>query len=71
MLSSFYGIENEDLYKYLDEFLDVCEIVRINNMDNDALRLRLFSSLKEKAKHRLKLSNMIRITSWDEFQSEF
>lgn len=24
ILSSFYSFENEDLYKHLDEFLDVC-----------------------------------------------
>lgn len=48
MLPSFHGIENEDLYKHLDEFLAVCGTLRINNINDDALRLRPFHfSLKE------------------------
>lgn len=51
MFSSFYGIENEP-FKHLDKFLDVRGTVRINNINDDALRLCLFPfSLKEKAKH--------------------
>ena len=29
MLSSFYGNTNKDPYKHLDEFLEICPIVRI------------------------------------------
>ncbi|CAN6454239.1 unnamed protein product [Victoria cruziana] len=47
MLPSFHGLESEDLYRHLNEFLAVCATVRISHM-----RLRLFCfSLKEKAKH--------------------
>lgn len=49
MLLSFYGFENEDLYKYLDEFLNMYGTMRIHNVDDDALRLKLFPfSLRER-----------------------
>ena len=51
MLPSFYGNINEDPYKHLDEFLEICSMVRIQNLTNDALRLILFFSLKDKVKY--------------------
>lgn len=52
MLPSFYGLNNEDPYKHLDEFLEICSTFKIPNFTDDALRLRLFPfSLKDKAKH--------------------
>ncbi|CAN6487428.1 unnamed protein product [Victoria cruziana] len=73
ILLTFHGIENEDLYTHIDEFLDVCATVRVHGVDDDALRLRLFPfSLKEKAKYWLKsLSFWVRIRSWHELQREF
>jgi hypothetical protein len=29
MLPSFYGLNNEDPYKYLDEFIDICSTLRL------------------------------------------
>ncbi|CAN6476748.1 unnamed protein product [Victoria cruziana] len=65
MLPSFYGLASDDPYHHLDEFLDVCAMVRISYIEDDALRLRLFPfSLKEKAKDWLKsLSLSIRIAT--------
>ncbi|CAN6454479.1 unnamed protein product [Victoria cruziana] len=55
MLPSFHGLANEDPYYHLDEFLDVCAMVRISHIEDNALRLRLFPfSLKDKAKNWLK-----------------
>ena len=52
MLPSFYGNTNEDPYKHLDEFLEICSTVKIQNFSNDALKLTLFPfSLKDKAKY--------------------
>ena len=52
MLPSFYGNANEDPYKHLDEFLEICSTVKIQNFSDDALRLTLFPfSLKDKAKY--------------------
>ncbi|CAN6486844.1 unnamed protein product [Victoria cruziana] len=73
MLPSFYGLENEDPYRHLDEFLDICATVRIIHIEDDALRLQLFPfSLKEKAKHWFKfLPTSVRIVTWDDLHSEF
>jgi hypothetical protein len=52
MLPSFYGFDNEDPYKHLDEFLEICLTMRLQNISEDALRMRLFPfSLKDKAKY--------------------
>ena len=72
MLPSFYGLNNEDPYKHLDEFLEICSTVKLQNFIDDALRMTLFPfSLKDKAKHWLKTLESIRITSWNQMQNEF
>ena len=43
MLPSFYENINEDPYKHLDEFLEICSTIKIQNFIDDALRLILFS----------------------------
>ena len=51
MLPSFYGLESENPFKHFDAFLEICSTVFLNNISDDALRLRLFPfSLKDKAK---------------------
>ena len=71
MLQSFYEKTNEDPYKYLDEFLEICSTVKIQNFTDDALKLTLFPfSLKDKAKHWLgTIGRPIRL--WEEIQREF
>ena len=52
MLPSFYENTNEDPCKHLDEFLEICSTVRIQDFTIDVLRLTLFLfSLKDKAKY--------------------
>ena len=52
MLPSFYELTNEDLYKYLDDFLEICSTVKIQNFFDDALWLKLFPFfLKYRAKY--------------------
>ncbi|CAN6476102.1 unnamed protein product [Victoria cruziana] len=65
MLTSFHGLESEDPYRHLDEFLDIYATVRISHIEDDDLRLQLFSfSLKEKAKYWFKsLSSSVRIAT--------
>ena len=71
MLPSFYGKTNEDPYKHLDEFLEICSTVKIQNFTDDALRLTLFPfSLKDKAKHWLGTLGKP-IGTWAEMQHEF
>jgi len=52
MLPLFYGLSNNDPYKHLDEFVEICSTIRLQNFSEDALRIRLFPfSLKDKAKY--------------------
>jgi len=69
MLPSFYGLESENPFKHIDAFLEICSTVFLNNISDDALRLRLFSfSLKDKAK--VWLDTKTNITTWDQLQKE-
>ena len=71
MLPSFYGNTNEDPYKHIDEFLEICSTVKIQNFSDDALKLTLFPfSLKDKAKYWLGTLGKS-ITAWTEMQQEF
>lgn len=70
MLSSFYGLESENPFKHVDAFLEICSAIFLNNISDDALRLRLFSfSLKDKAK--IWLDTKTNVTTWDQLQKEF
>jgi len=72
MLPSFYGLDNEDPYKNLDEFLEICLTMRLQNISEDALRMRLFPfSLKDKEKYWLNSLETNSITSWAQMQHEF
>ena len=52
MLPIFHGVENENPYKHLDEFKEMCSTVKMAQFSDDALRLKLFPfSLKDRAKH--------------------
>ena len=48
MLPSFYGLSSKDPYQYLDEFFEIYSTMKIQNFSDDALRYKLFSSLKAK-----------------------
>jgi hypothetical protein len=72
MLPSFYGLNNEDPYKHIDEFLEIYLTIKMHGFSKDALRMRLFPfSLKEKAKHWLKSLEPNIVTSWTQMQQEF
>ena len=72
MLPSFYGLSDEDPCKYLDEFLEICSTIKIQNFSDDTLTLKLFLfSLKDKVKYWLNSLDSITISIWDQFQREF
>lgn len=65
MLPSFYGLNNEDPYKHLDEFLEICSTIKLHGFSKDALRMRPFPfCLKDKAKHQLKSLEASIVISW-------
>ena len=71
MLPNFYGNTNEDPYRHLDDFLEICSTVRIPNYSEDALKMTLFQfSLKDKAKHWFRTLE-IPPTTWELLQREF
>jgi hypothetical protein len=72
MLPSFYGLNNEDPYKHIDEFLEIYSTIKLQGFSKDALRMLLFPfSLKDKAKHWLKSLEPNNVTSWTQMQQEF
>ena len=51
LLPSFYGLEREDPYMHVKEFLEICSTFRFQNFNDESVRLRMFPfSLKDKAK---------------------
>ena len=71
MLSTFHGEPHEDPYQHLDDFLEICSIIHIQDLPNDALKLILFPfSLKDRAKTWLRSIGKI-ITTWKDLEQEF
>ena len=51
LLPSFYGLEREDPYMHVKEFLEICSTFRFQNFNDESVKLRMFPfSLKDKAK---------------------
>jgi len=47
-----YELNNNDPYKHLNEFLEMCSTIKMQNFFEDALKIRLCPfSLKDKAKY--------------------
>ena len=58
---------NEDPNDHIAEFLEICDIIKMNGMTEDALRLHLFLfSLKDKAKIWLKMQPAASFMIWDD-----
>ena len=52
MLPIFHGVDNDNPYKYLDEFEEMCSTMKMSQFYDEALHLKLFPfSLKDRAKH--------------------
>ncbi|KAL6579505.1 hypothetical protein OROMI_009721 [Orobanche minor] len=72
LLPSFYGLEREDPYMHVKEFLDICSTFRFQNFSEESVKLRLFPfSLKDKAKVWLNSLQAKTITSWDQLVNKF
>ena len=51
LLSKFHGLDSESPYLHLKEFDEVCSTLQYNNINEEIVKLKLFSfSLKERAK---------------------
>ena len=72
LLPSFYGLEREDPYMHVKEFLEICSTFRFQNFSDESVRLRLFPfSLKDKAKAWLNTLPARTITNWDQLVNKF
>ena len=66
LLSNFYGLEREDPYMHVKDFLDICSTFKFQNFTDDSILFRLFPFLlKDKAKACLNSLPSGVITSWD------
>ena len=66
LLLTFYGLDKEDPYYYVNEFLDICATFKFQNFSKESIKLRLYPfSLKDKAKAWLNSLEVGSITSWD------
>ena len=63
--NTFSGSPEEDPNSHLEDFLEICDIFKVNGVSNDAIRLRLFPfSLRDRAKAWLHSLPPGSITTW-------
>ena len=72
LLPTYHGMENENPYKRLRDFEEVCTTFKEGMMDMDLLKLKAFPlTLKDKAKIWLNSLRPRTIRNWAELQAEF
>ncbi|KAH7668837.1 S-adenosyl-L-methionine-dependent methyltransferase protein [Dioscorea alata] len=70
--AQFNGLADEDPNSHIENFLEVCDMLKINGVTDDAIRLRAFPfSLKGKARHWLHSLPRASITTWEETAEAF
>lgn len=70
--NQFSGADQEDPSQHLDQFIDVCELVKINGVPSEAIMLKLFPfSLIGKARDWLRLLPHGSIATWEQLESKF
>ena len=68
----FSGSPNEDLAMHLTTFVELCDMQNKNDMDNDIVKLKLFSfSLRYKAKAWFSSLPRNSIGTWDKCKDAF
>ena len=71
-LPKFHGLESEDAYFFVREFEEVCLIMRIPQLGDNAVRLYFIPfSLKDLAKKWLYSLAVDSVTTWDDFIKAF
>ena len=66
MLPHFHGLTSEDAYLFLREFEEVCVLIKIQQLSDDAVKLRFITfALKDQAKKWLYGLPTNSITSWE------
>ena len=71
-LSTFHGLDKDNPYKHVKDFLEICATFKFQNFTDDSVCLRLFPfSLKDKAKAWLNSLSPRSITSWELLVTKF
>ncbi|XP_056688773.1 uncharacterized protein [Spinacia oleracea] len=69
---SFSGSPNDCPVSHIDNFLEKCDTMKINNVTDEAIRLRLFPfSLRDRAKEWLKDESTGSFDTWDKLVKAF
>ncbi|XP_052728439.1 uncharacterized protein LOC128195242 [Vigna angularis] len=70
--NQFGGANSEDPNSHLENFLAICDTLKINGVSDDAIRLRLFPfSLRDKAKNWLQSQPQGSISTWEDMATKF
>ena len=68
----FHGLPSEDPNLHIAYFLDICDMFRVNDVPDDAIRLRLFLfSLKNRARQWLNSLPTVSISDWATLAQKF
>ncbi|XP_073222388.1 uncharacterized protein [Cicer arietinum] len=68
----FSSKRNEDVNRYLTNFFELCETVKVDGCSEEGKMLRLFSfSLKDDAKEWLNSFYVSSTTTWDDLEDKF
>ena len=72
LLPTFHGLDREDPYMHVKDFLEICATYKFQNLTDDSICLCLFPfSLKDKAKSWLNFLSPRSITSWERLVTKF
>jgi len=72
MLPKFTGMDSEDAYMFVSDFEEVCAMVKIQQLTDDAIKLRFIPfALKDNAKKWLSSLPTNSISTWEEFVTVF
>ena len=70
--NQFGGAEHEDPQLHLDMFLEICELVKLNGVPADAIKLKLFPfTLTGKSREWLRMLPHGSITTWAQLREKF
>ena len=72
MLPKFHGMESDDAYMFITEFEEVCAMLKIQQLNEDAIKLCFIPfALKDTAKKWLYSLTTHSISTWEAFVTAF